>query len=738
MFDLKNFRETNLKMTQAEFAELIDVRQDYISRLEKSVNSIPLEIMVKIANRTGSTIDELINFKRPTSKPFNVDDTWGKADFTKRTLVNYLSEQGNRYRQQWGDNYDTHIAELHETVARLITKPKIAIVGHSDVGKSTLINSLLGAEKMPIAWTPTTSIIVYIKHVNDRPKFIEEDAWVFRASLEENVGWDEKKLDDEEYCKAWKLSAGSADILNSFGTRQGAMHGNNEAGSAVIFVDSDILKNCDILDFPGFGTGRVEDDLMTLKSKDIADVLIYMSISTGFMRETDIEYLKESINSLSVIEKKGRNCLKPLSNLFIVASQAHYIDRGNPKSLESILDLGCNRLLKTMPDSYWHNKREISGYDYSNDEIRNRFFTYTVDIEQLRIAFEKDFKDLVEILPTKINDDAKELIRQYVKDKGGNVDKEIEQYNNIISEREKYELLLVEINKNEPRRANENLGRKMGLIEDIRQMSAMSFDNFSREYGQIVTADHIVSIIKTKGFKKKKEDIQALVSYLNSVLQGKMQNAIKRQADELKEKIDQYLADFEFGIKGDHFSSDSVNVNFSFNTTAAFASGLAGLATFGGLAIWAASLGNLGAYILTAKGVSILAAMGISITGGTAGAAAAIAAIGGPIGIGIALAILAALSIYAIFSSGWENSIAKKIVKEYDSKNYLKKYKDSMEGYWAETETAFSKAAETLDQQWELYIANLQEIVSSYDVEEIERKIKVAKEFKSFLAGIPL
>ena len=54
-----------------------------------------------------------------------------------------------------------------------------------------------------------------------------------------------------------------------------------------------------------------------------------------------------------------------------------------------------------------------------------------------------------------------------------------------------------------------------------------------------------------------------------------------------------------------------------FYATRAFAAGLTGLATIGGLAFWASTLGNLGAYILLAKGVSLLAALGISV-GGTA------------------------------------------------------------------------------------------------------------------------
>ena len=87
-----------------------------------------------------------------------------------------------------------------------------------------------------------------------------------------------------------KIAGGSADILKNYGTRQGEDFDKNEAGAAVVFVDSSLLNVCDIIDLPGFGTGdRVEDDLMTLRAKQAADILIYMSIANGFMRSEDIE-----------------------------------------------------------------------------------------------------------------------------------------------------------------------------------------------------------------------------------------------------------------------------------------------------------------------------------------------------------------------------------------------------------------------------------------------------------------
>jgi GTPase SAR1 family protein len=614
----------------------------------------------------------------------------------------------------------------------VLNKPKIAVVGHSDVGKSKLINSILGIEKMPTAWTPTTSITVYIKHINDRPGFIEEEAWVFRAS------WDETRLKDEDYCREWKLAGGNADLLIDYGTRQGDMYGQNDAGAAVIFVDSDILKDCDVIDLPGFGTGdRVEDDAMTLKAKEYADIVIYMSHAGQFMRGAEIEYLKEAINALNVVENIRDNPLKPLSNLFIVASHAHTVDGGNERSLDTILDSGCDRLLKTIPDGFWDDKESMSGYTYDCEVIRDRFYTFSTDTAHLRKSFENELAALVETLPQIITEKAKAFISQFIAAAGVNMDREIEEYVDIINERHKYELLLQAIEKNEPERDRNNQQRRMNLLWQIRELSDLSVSEVANFYKTTVSTDEVVKIIRWKGFNKKREDTVSLVSYINSLLQCEMQKVLKHESFKLKKKVDEYVADFEGGIVRYRPITEVQDVNLCFDATRAFASGLVGLATFGGLSLWASSLGNLGAYVLVGKGVTFLSTLGISV-GGTTAVVSAIAAIGGPVVLGVGLSVLTALSAFAVLSGGWEEQLARKIVAEYHKSGCMNKFQDSIELFWAETEIAFNLAADALENEWKRYRENLKEMISTYNVGEIKSKIRNAEEFKNFLSGIPL
>jgi len=156
------------------------------------------------------------------------------------------------------------------------------------------------------------------------------------------------------------------------------------------------------------------------------------------------------------------------------------------------------------------------------------------------------------------------------------------------------------------------------------------------------------------------------------------------------------------------------------------------------LALWASTLGNLAGYIIVAKGVSLLSAIGISL-GGTAAVMPFVAAIGGPITLFIVAAILVTGIFFGILSGGWQKSVAKKLVKEYDKSNALKQYEGFISKFWLEdTTTAFNTAADAMEDEWLRLIENHKDLLNNFDVDDIQRKIKEAEDMKSFLSNIPL
>lgn len=56
IFDLRDFRENVLHLTQRQLADRLDLRQDNISRMENNPNTITLDILAKLANLSGQSL----------------------------------------------------------------------------------------------------------------------------------------------------------------------------------------------------------------------------------------------------------------------------------------------------------------------------------------------------------------------------------------------------------------------------------------------------------------------------------------------------------------------------------------------------------------------------------------------------------------------------------------------------------------------------------------------------------
>jgi transcriptional regulator with XRE-family HTH domain len=734
MFDLKNFRENSLKITQSEFAKLTGLRQDHVSRLEKTPKSISYEELIKIANTFGLTLDQLVNFKKPEPRTITVANEWKNNKEYKSTLVNYLD------RKKFSNSVESldvsfKIKDFKIKFYQIVRKPKIALVGRSDVGKSAMINFMLGKNVLPTAWTPTTSIAIYIKHKNDRPDFIEEDVWIMKDSR--NDRFDIDMIDNQDYMNKWKLSVGNYELLKNYGTRENYIKSTNQSSAAVLFIDSDILNNCDLIDLPGYGTGdRVEDDYLTISIKKKADIIIYLSIANGFLRSEDIEYLKETITTLRPIENIN-NKLKPLNNLFVVASQAHTIDGGNINSLKKITDQGAERLYRTIPDKFFDEKIEKTGLKYDLKSIKERFYHFSIDTDALSNNLVLDLVELTTKISRIIEKESKVFVKDYVNNSSSSFKKLIDSYDKLIDDKKAYINLIEDIKKTEPVRIKETNTKKEFIINSINETKSLTVDNFRAKYESIINEDYIVSTIKKLNMKNNKEDVKTLLSYLNSELQTEVSEMLGKESKSISKEINKFILGFD--------SSNLTEVNTKlqippFDQTEIFTSGLAGLATFGALAFWASTMGNLGGYALVAHGVGILSSLGVSFAGaGAAGVMSGVFAIGGPVTLAIGLSLLTAFSAFMLVTNiNWEKNLAKKIVKEFNNKFVLNEYYNVVINYWDSTKIAFNAAASNLEKEWKKYQESIESMVDNYDTKDIEKKINYLKEIKSFFENTPL
>ncbi|NBK79287.1 Dynamin family protein [bacterium D16-76] len=719
---LKEFREYKLKQTRAQFADFMGETEETVKRWEEG--NCNLDALQKIAQKTGADLNTIAGYEKPTPQAVTPANTWEKAEFTKKSLVQYISDETEKFHLEETQRKN-YIDGLEQCLAAYLVKPKITIVGRSDTGKSTLINALLGAEKMPTSWTPTTAIAVYIKHMDEKPAFMpeNENAWVFANRCGEETLWDVRRLYDEEYCRKWKIAAGDADVLKTYATRQGKEHAF-EAGAAVVFVDAPILQNCDIIDVPGFGTDKESDDILTLKTTQSADVILYLSQANGFMREEDFIYLKENISGLPVWENRAKNNLRPLSNLFIVASQAHTVNAGNPYELRTILDNGYETLSNTLAEHYWDGKCSLSGFsetDYK-EALRKRFFTYTTDIPTLCKDFIDDLKMLLEALPGIIDERARDAIKTYIKGRKPSLQAEIEKYEGICAERQRYISLLQEIDSHEVERLEDNDRRKAKVLNKIEEIQQDCLTEFSAYCSRKINVEAIKQMLHDQKVKNKKGEIEQFSSRLQSMLRQQVEKLLSENSKEVAEVTKEYIDSFSVSIS-EAYEAQSLSVDFDAGW--AFTSAISSFGIWGGLG---AGVAGWAAAIL----------MPASVFAGAAGTAAAVAALLGPVGLVGGLAVSGVLGIVKLFTGGWQKSVAKKIVSAFEENGIQDMYSKSIKTYWAETKKAFESAAESLDKEWETYVDGLRKSVDENDVHALEERLLSLKNLILFFENIPL
>ena len=301
---------------------------------------------------------------------------------------------------------------------------------------------------------------------------------------------------------------------------------------------------------------------------------------------------------------------------------------------------------------------------------------------------------------------------------GGSFCDNLAQSKLILDDHEAMARKLDELEKNEPTRSADFRQRVYRVTDIIHNMKSDSEKACSEIFDSVINSKHIVSIVDAHGLKKNRKDLQRVEWRHNNG------------------NCDEFIKGCQVTFtKRETSSPDTGSIPFTFNVGRAFAGGLSGLATFGALAAWAATCGNLGGYVLVAKAVSLLASLGIHL-GGTAAVMSAVSAIGGPVVLGIAIAVIAALTSILALGGTWKKMVGSKLVKQYQNKNILKSLATASDKFWDETMVAFRAGAEQIESDWKAHMDDYRDKVKNFDNDSLKNEIHKAEETVNFFEAL--
>ena len=709
--------------SEETFAEEMEISVEELRSYCDGTALPPSELLSQMCEYTGLPEGELFIGKHAAKFAVAIkpQDTYKPSEITKNSLVEYIKQGGAEFEEE---TLQVEIQKIQKCV-NAIRKPRISFAGQSDAGKSTLINALLGSEKMPAKWTPTTSIIVYIKHTDDKPSFIKENVWILGKKSDEL--WDDSRLNDEKYCREFFIAGGDYSLLEQYGTHQKEKENAQRASAAVAFIDSPLLKNCDILDLPGFAATAEDDALHCFNTQqNVTDILLYLSQANSLLLG-DLDYLRECIKSLRPVEKKGINNLEKLENLFIIASQAASVNNGNVPALNAKIMERCKALCdgyalaastsKNKSQSLLPFRTEQTGYDYFEEDFKKRFFTYEKNMTRLCTVFNEKITSISEKLPKAIYNDFCRELRKTVAESSDIIQKRVAEWNDLLNNKIKYMDLAREIKQKEPARKIERVAEMDKMIAFIQNLEASSKQDIQSMYTETMETEHLVNLMEERGVKNKKSDKEDFVSAINELISSQVQSILAEKSKEYTASVDKYIK--EYTLSFEKYSAGK-DVNIQFDVSNSFALGLASLGVLGASAAWLATY-------FTAFSVSIL---GIFAGWGS------VLAVGGVIGIAIAAVIAGIISIFKAFT--WKQDFAKTIISVYEKEKYIDRVFNEVEKYWDDTVSSFKKGSEKVEEDWQKRLEEYESIADEKNIPALEAKIVEAKRGLDFFTKMPL
>lgn len=656
---------------------------------------------------------ELMILEKENNIPEQFSTALNKIAETKSMVANLT------YSSLQSLKLSSSFEETEVLLKGLKKKPVIGFFGRFDVGKSTLINTVINNNVLPVKYTPATCLVNLVVHIEDRPSSISGTVALFKK------GFSPYMMHDKNHVEGYLVEQGDASVLYRLGVHSYDGAPANEAYVAMVFSNADILRHVWLLDTPGdLNSEDGGDTEKALGSVEIADGIVFISSHMGFLNENDLSL---AVNIIRQRPPKKQN--EPIRHLLFVQSHCHS-EIGNEEVLE-VGRLTFKRIRKQLDDLLF-NPWKDGGYIKSipsEEELTAKVQPFWRENKDFRIQTLKRINEMTEYLVTHHEKVVKNNIDRVVDQLGrilhNAVDvlesgkKDMEERRRAIEEqvvqfRYKEEKLVEEFEK---------------LIGSCRSRKISDMNSMNDYFKRKTSEEHLTDIIK-ETYDDKKTAQEGIGNYVGQLLTVKLESILRESGKSISDEVEKLLGEWQEAVPSVQKTSvGSIDNVSAFDSNAAFTSGLIGLSTLGAMSLYVSSAiaSNLGAYILVAHVAGWLTSLGL--VGSVTTVTSFVAAIGGPITIGIGLAAAVGSLAYRLIGGSWQKRLAKQVATQIRKKNLWSQIEKTINEFWDNTEEAVSAGLSGVRVETRKHIDSLRKNASEeHEIYELNKCLEAVEE----------
>ena len=701
-------RRKEAGLTQIDLAQSLritlglSVTQAQISKYEAN-EEIPTRMLRAWAEAIGCTVDDLLPPLPSVEEPiFTFDNSlYGNLGEELNVLLNNYIDRCNHPNELSVKRFRDRVIIL---IKEIKEKPWVVLTGHFDAGKSHFCNFYLGGDRLPTGYSPVTKYPTFVRHISDRPQWLNEDLWLMGPKF------DPEKWDDKQHCTENRILAGSWDTLKQHATLKGSKD-NSEEGGVLAFVDAPLLHSCVLVDLPGYDDTMRNASVIDRLSRRAA-ILLYLSRAQGFLDGGDfarLGYLLRSLPRYKEIDDK----FPTLGNLFIIASHAHHGIRERQLKKE-ILRGG----IKDFYDHFKGNllaKLSSPEQPISRQDIRDRFFSFYQEIPAKREDLEDNLKLLLgKYLPSVYKERVTQEILEFKKQGIAIYSQKLGEYKKILKSKNEAKRHYENLKREEPKRKQKQDEEVERIEQKISKFKDRDLKNLRAVFEKKMNVEKLTMMIEQQYTNEKIAQKQAS-AYVLEKIQARAERFRGDLVDKTNKLIGAFVRDYNVEIRklGD-----------------------------GGIGEFDILFDAKEVFHWQLASISILSALRVYLAGGMTRMPMPVAVLGVPI---LALGVAVAVGVFSkrFFGDSWERRLAKKIKDVFEKEEILAKIEENTKSFWDETLTTFKKGADSLDKQHENYIQELKEELKDAfgggqeDLQVLEKRLKRYEEIKSFFADIP-